>query len=227
MGGTSAEVVAQATDAGLPALSANKCRELGEEQLQDVLAEHPLSTRADLQRLLASLAAEVFRAASVDASRYIVTLTEDKAINAYSFIGNHLVVTTGFMDFAGTDEEMLCFVLAHELGHCELGHTERPYRRAVAADPLGAVGSVAHSLSEAVVGDSPINQSLERDADCYALRTLRTAGRTTDGAVRFFNRIDGAKRDNHDDQLLGALFGSHPDPQRRIDHIHNGCSHDK
>ncbi len=211
----------------MPQLSAERCAELGHEQLEKVLAKNPRSLRADLQVLLRRMCSEVFRAASLDESLYTVTLTDDASINACSFIGRNLVVTTGFMDFAGRDEEMICFVIAHEIGHVELGHTEQPYRRGSAASSLGAVGSVAHSLSETVVGESPINQSMEKDADCYAVRTLKSAGRSTDGAVRFFNRLEDTELRNDNEQILGALFGSHPDSSRRIDHIRNGCSQDK
>ena len=215
------------TESALPELSEDTRQELAEEHLEDILEKHPRTTRQDVLTRVNRLFAEIAQAGDFPRARFKVTVVEDETVNAYSFIGHNLVMTTGFMDFAGSDDDMVCFVMAHEVGHVQLGHTELPFRRAKAAGTIGPAGSLAHGAAEQVLNVSPMNQAQERDADCYSVRLLRKANRPTDGAVRFFNRMDEkdrvAGKSENDDELVGALFGSHPQSARRIDNIRNGC----
>jgi len=214
----------ETTDASLPPLDRDTRERLGREQLADILKETPRSTIPSLVKRAQLLFHNTCVAAKMDPHDLTLTVTADDTINAYSFVGGHLVITTGFLTFAGNDDEMVCFVIAHELGHIALGHTDLPYRRALAS---GGLGNLVHGVAEQVIGMSPISQAQERDADCFAVRTLRQAGMAPEGGVRFFQRM--AEREGNPrqaDPLLGALFGSHPDQQRRIEHLRHGCQAD-
>jgi putative metalloprotease len=221
-----AGLLTHATEASLPELSDETRRDLSRQHREDVLEKHPATTDQNIVGRVTRLYREMLRAGDLDPGRFNLMVTDDDTVNAYSFIGGNLVITTGFMDFAGEDDDMVCFVVAHELGHLQLGHTELPYRRARAAGTLGPAGSVAHGMSEQVMRMSPVSQAQERDADCFAVRLLRASRRSVDGGLRFFTRIDQLDDDRSpadSDEVIGALFGSHPQIDRRIDNILNGC----
>lgn len=59
---------------------------------------------------------------------YTLTLLNSPEVNAFAFIGHNVAVTAGFTRVLRDCESpdlVLRFVLAHELGHINLGHTER------------------------------------------------------------------------------------------------------
>jgi hypothetical protein len=222
LGGLAERTLNDASDSELPPLDKETANRLGRETLDEILAEHPRCNDKAAVLRVRDLFHEMAIAADMKPASLTLTVTEDPDNNAYSFVGRHLVVTTGFLQFAGTDDDMIRFVLAHELGHIALGHTDLPYRRREAA---GEAGAMIHGLGEQLIGMSPISQAQERDADCFAVRALRRTGRSAEGGVRFFKRVDSAEsRPEDQSPLLGALFGSHPDNQRRIAHIRQGCS---
>jgi predicted Zn-dependent protease len=227
VGDMGAGLLNDVTDSALPELSEETRQELGKEHLDEVLEKHPRTSQQNAVNRVNRLFAEMAQGGDFPHRRFTVTIVEDETVNAYSFIGHNIVMTTGFLDFAGSDDDMVFFVMAHEVGHVQLGHTELPFRRAKAAGTLGPAGTLAHGAAEQVLRVSPMSQAQERDADCYAVRLLRKASRPVDGAVRFFNRMDEKERKagtrEPDDELVGALFGSHPQSSRRIDNIRDGC----
>lgn len=217
------DVVTGISDAIVPELPPDMVKKLGDNQRAKLLAKHPAcKNRATVARIK-KLCDQMLVAAKVEPRDYTLTVVEDEEINAFSFINGNLAMTTGFIEFAGRDDDMICFVLAHEIGHLVLRHTDLPYQRAVAAGHLVPGGDGVVDVAERVVGNSPMNQAQERDADSFAVRVLRDARRSHEGAIRFFKRFDESAQEKPGSAAtgLGALFSSHPDSRERIEAIEN------
>jgi putative metalloprotease len=223
MGDVGSQVVSDVTDAVAPQLSTKVADELGERHRRELLLERPRCSDTVVTRRVERLCGEVLKAAKVDSAKYVITVVEDDTVNAYSFVGRNVVVTSGFMKFAGRDDDMIRFVLAHEVGHLVLGHTDAPYRRLEAAGSLVPGGAVVAGFSENIFRNSPMSQADETAADCFAADCLRRAGHSIEGARRFFEKIDQKAGGEPTDEVIGALFASHPDSSARISNITRGC----
>jgi hypothetical protein len=216
-------------DDSLPDLPKEKATDLGEKHLRDVLREHRVYDNKARTSRVRTLADEVIRAAGRSPRTFTVTFVENEETNAYAFVGNNIVINTGFLDYAGADDDMIVFVLAHEVGHIVEGHVDLPFRRMLLTESLAGLGSIADDAITALLKNSPYNQAQEEDADCYAVRLLRRMNRSTAGGVRFFRkRADEQSQDTtggrtRDETPIPDLFSSHPDDERRIELITGGC----
>jgi predicted Zn-dependent protease len=122
---------------------------------------------------------------------------------------------------------ILASIALHEIGHLVKGHVEKPFRRELLAGRLvPGVPQVSDTLNT-VLKNSPYNQADEEEADCFAVEIHRKKKWSLEGGVRFFKRIhDEESRSNDKDAATGtidAMFSSHPDHERRIEVITNGC----
>ena len=212
-------------DDALPELPPEKARELGRTHLQAVLKEHHACKDRSLTKRVHRLADDVIRAAGRTPSDVTLTVVEDEENNAYAFVGNNIVINTGFLSYAGTDDDMILFVLAHELGHIIDGHVDLPFRRMMVTEGLAGLNAVADEAIVTVLKNSPYNQAQEEDADCFAVKLLGRMSKSTAGGVRFFRKRagDGATGKGRDELTVPDLFSSHPDDERRIELLTGGC----
>jgi metalloprotease len=219
LGEAGAGIVSDVTDAVTPPLEDTKARELGRNHLDSILSEHERCRDSQLIARVQRLCADVLRGDEDDLGAYTVTVISDPAVNAYAFVGKNLVVTTGFLEFAGPDDDMIRFVIAHEIGHVVLGHTDEPYRRQEFANALVSGGRLAAGFAQAVFKNSPMNQAQEKAADCFAVRRLRSCALSIEGGIRFFTRIDSDLDYRPNEGAIGSLFSSHPNSAERIETI--------
>jgi hypothetical protein len=224
-----AELVRDAVDTAipLPPLPPETAKELGDELRNDVLTKHRVARDKAVSKKILLIANSVLVAAGNKPEDYRVTVVEDDAVQAYAFVGDNIIVNTGFLDFAGRDDDMIRFVIAHEIGHLVKGHVEKPFRRELLAGRLvPGVQQVGDTLNT-VLKNSPYNQADEEEADCFAVEIHRKKKWSLEGGVRFFKRIrDEESRSNDKDAATGTIdvmFSSHPDHERRIEMITNGC----
>jgi hypothetical protein len=223
IGEVGSDLLSDVTDTVAPPLTNERASELGRNHLESILREHPRCRDATATARVQRLCAEVLRAAKQDPKTYTIAVVEDSNVNAYAFVGRNVVVTTGFLDFAGRDDDMMRFVLAHEIGHVVLGHTDEPYRRSEAATAMLPGGEIAAGFAQMVFKNSPMNQSQENEADCFAVRCLRGVGRTIDGGIRFFKKVDSDIDEKPSGGTVGALFSSHPETASRIERLSTNC----
>jgi len=223
------DLVVDAVDTAmpLPELSRKKAKELGDEMRKDVLSKHSASSNQALSKKIRLVANSVLVAADEEPDDYTVTVVEDDDVQAYAFVGNNIIVNTGFLDFAGRDDEMVRFVLAHEIGHLVKGHVEKPFRRELLAGRLAPGGQQVGSALNMVLKNSPYNQAEEEEADCFAIDIHKEKNWPLEGGIRLFDRLRAEKTQSDDDggpgRVMNTLFNSHPDHERRIDLINNGC----
>ncbi len=228
----------------LPELTAKERKELGDRHREQVLKEHRPVRDEKVQTRIRKIVDGLLKADGRKTKDFTVNVVQDSVNNAYAFVGGNIIVNEGFLAFAGTDDEMIHYVLGHEIGHVVKGHVDMPFRRQKMAGGLPG-GSMAADAVSAVLANSAYSQGQEEDADCFSVELLRKMRISTAGGVRFFTRLnqqaggkgpdDGKDEDEKEEppaddesaddggRAVRALFGSHPDHDRRIELLTNGC----
>jgi predicted Zn-dependent protease len=125
----------------------------------------------------------------------------------------------------GYDLDAISFVLAHEIGHIELGQLSGDSRQGskyqhVAVDVLSTVADLIVPFSSLAVlaGNEMIkagySRDQEREADRYGLELMRRAGFDPQGAVRFQQRLQLLSDHSNLDVLA-----THPTSRERLDNM--------
>lgn len=119
-----------------------------------------------------------------------VRLARSGQTNAFA-TARHVILTSATLDFVGSDDE-LAVVLAHELAHVVLGHSDRLARDGVPRGVLRGFGKNAARI-----------RATEEEADRLGIRLAWAAGYNAAAAIpfwrRYYSRFDGPQ-----------LFRTHP-----------------
>lgn len=118
---------------------------------------------------------------------------KDRTVNAYAD-GNKVVIEPGLMRATNEYEEELAFVIAHELGHNILSHTDSARVTAVLGAILGAVadaatGTYGMSQAGAQLGAQMGSVSYEREADYIASYIAARAGYDVAKSAEFWRKM--------------------------------------
>ena len=164
----------------------------------------PAGRRA-LDKLVARLTT-----ASASKRSFKVRVFEWKLINAFATPGEQIILTSEVITKAAGPDEV-AGVLAHEMGHGIELHPESGLVRTIgltAALELfiggGAISNLGLTLAQI-----QYTRAGEREADLHALRILKAGGISTDGLVRFFNRL-GAKEKSGKGGPRLSMLRTHP-----------------
>jgi Zn-dependent protease with chaperone function len=149
---------------------------------------------------------------------YRVHLIESKEANALALPGGHIVVLSGLVKEAASENE-LAMILGHELGHFQNRDHLRGLGRGLVLVFLssllfGADSSLA-DLATSLLGGAEMqfSQRQELRADAWGLELLSRKYGHAGGATTFFRRL--AKKE--DGKELAYLFASHPYPRERVE----------
>lgn len=138
--------------------------------------------------------------------------------NAFALPSGEIVVFDSLVGLADDTSEIVA-VLAHEMGHLHYRHgVRRLIQSSVVSFAigmyLGDISSLAAGLSTLLL-ESRYSREFEHDADAYAVRLLRKAGRDPVGLANMLAKIQASQGGDSGRSLLA----SHPDTQSRIDFI--------
>lgn len=147
-----------------------------------------------------------------------IKVYEVKDVNAFAMADGTVRVCSGLMDRM-TDDEVR-YVIGHEIGHVNLGHSKKALQAAYttsAARKVGAAsGGTVAVLSESALGNLAENlvhaqysQAHENDADMYALKHMKTNNYDPRAAVSALRKLE---------KMYGnesSVFASHPAPGDR------------
>lgn len=61
----------------------------------------------------------------MDYVNWRVAIRKSEDINAATYSGNYIIINTALYDSVYTNDDALAFVIAHEMSHQILGHTQR------------------------------------------------------------------------------------------------------
>lgn len=150
-------------------------------------------------------------------SSFPISIEPMKEVNAFIEIDGSIHFTEGLLKKVN-DEEMLAFVMAHELGHYAHRDCLKHVSRQVIAGLITSVLSGGqNNTSVAINGISDLNaltysRAQEKRADKYANKMLyKLYGRNT-AAIKFFRYLE--KEENAPEFL--QYFSSHPSTQQRL-----------
>jgi hypothetical protein len=164
------------------------------------------ATRARIQPLTLTVSRASFvrevNLWAVPSCRLIVKLVDSPVVNAFSD-GSHIVVTSGLLAFVRSPDE-LAWVLAHEIGHHALEHSNR-----------AKLQDVLNRFLTATVGEAPhklVQIEAERQADQFGAHLLVRAGFDLQKARSFLERVH-----TYRSRMTTAEFArSHPSDQERL-----------
>lgn len=155
--------------------------------------------------------------------QYKIFIINSKEINAYSFIGGYIFVTTGLIKFADNAEELLG-VISHEIAHINKRH---------AIESIIKNGGI-YSLIKIFLNDYPVlfsemisgganiitlsfSQENEREADILATEYLVNAKIDPNYFANFFNKLEEIERGSKLDKIF--FLRSHPLSKDRANYV--------
>lgn len=154
----------------------------------------------------------------VRACAYPVLVNHDNSANAFTD-GKRIVVNTGILKIARTDEE-LALVIGHELAHITKGHIDKKRQNAIVAGIGGAAIDVAFAVFgmntqgaftqfSIDAGSQAFSQGFEKEADYVGIYHMARAGYDTTGVERFWREMAA------EDPALITFAGTHPTSTER------------
>lgn len=153
-------------------------------------------------------------------TRFKLSVISDDNVNAFSFPGGYLYVTTGLL-LTAEDESELAAVLAHEIAHVAAHHGTRMSTRTtmfrLAALPLavagGSIGMGAPAISlVGFLSERKFSRNSENEADLLATQYLYATGYDPESLPSFLERLPQAVSPSK----LRALAATHPPTNERI-----------
>jgi Zn-dependent protease with chaperone function len=143
--------------------------------------------------------------------------------NAMALPGGTIVVTDGLVMLARDDREILG-VLAHEAGHVAGRHglrglVQNSLISMLLALTLGDISGLAAAASSSVL-EASYSRDLEREADAYAIETLRMNGIPLNFLADMLRRLDSAAGAAGMPSALRYL-STHPATDERIRQLEN------
>ncbi|WP_298519923.1 M48 family metallopeptidase [uncultured Methanobrevibacter sp.] len=158
-------------------------------------------------------------------------LVADKMVNAFCMPGGKIVMFSGILSVADT-EEKVAFILGHEMAHALLDHsrtrmsaqnaqnviTSAAWVGSFALDLLGmgGVGNLARAATNvASIGSqyflmNPWGRDQELEADRLGMMIIHWAGYDISGIPQFWQSMAGGNPNSHD------FFSTHPSDDKRI-----------
>lgn len=187
------------------------------------LSKASKSTEQKYKAQLAYLNSAKYRIMKMDKrlrgkSKFNIYIHPSKDINAFVVPNGTIFFTEGLLTEV-KDEQMLTFVLAHEMGHyAHRDHLKASSRQIIAGMVLSVLTSGQNQGLSTFVGnisafnDLTYSKRQERDADLFANAVIIRMFGNNDAAVKFMKMID-------EKQKLPQFmhyFSTHPAPSERI-----------
>ena len=167
-----------------------------------------------------------------------VHLYRDDSINAFCILNGSVFVHSGLLNSAPSDD-MLAFVLAHELAHLAAQHTNERITNwmFLAAGDVFAeskeieLGNEGDSIKGLLLRTSylgggyagvvlPFERKMESEADALGIRYMARAGYDPQAAVDFFRKIQAERPDA---PAWVKFLSDHPTDAKRIERMEKEC----
>jgi hypothetical protein len=205
-------------------LSKQEEKELGAEIHQQLQGEG-LEIIADpkLDSLIAKLVAPMFSEQLNTDQEYRFYVVNDMEVNAFACVGGNIYVNRGLIEFVD-NEAQLQFVLGHEIGHIELGHSSKRLTLLVRGGQVGGelLSQLTGLVYQAVSLGYAENQELASDRFGYEHMTL-----DKQQVFPFLSRshelqygesisIDSPDKSGVVVSAIEGHFASHPTAEQRI-----------
>lgn len=161
---------------------------LGKQVAQDVLRDHKVYINPRQLSRVQRVAAPMLEQRSRKDINYTFTLIDDPEVNAFSHLGGYIYVYRGLLDFCA-DDNMLQYVLGHEIAHVDLKHCVRGLNYGAKVDEAtgGAGGQVIELVYHLIA--LGYSEDQEFDSDAWSYKTMRKLGKTHDQSILFNRRF--------------------------------------
>ena len=143
---------------------------------------------------------------ALPACKFSVQLVESDQINGIAD-GRHIGVTTGAVRFVGSEDE-LAWVVAHEIAHNVLNHSQNARLRAMLNTFLSATTGASGDLA----GTMPPRRSLEARADYVGAYIVARAGYDVRAIKQFWHRLERLRSG----ETAPAIDRDHPTTAERL-----------
>lgn len=170
---------------------------------------------------------EVFhRVAQFRFREYQVFRLHSSEINAMALPGAHLLTTKGLIDLIDLSEDQLAGILAHEIGHVELGHSRNAVVQKNRTEALKSLLSVVTRgpAKSVLMLEHLANLGISREsalaADDFALHLLSRSGYSPMGLITFLERAQ--EMEGLPEWL--TFFSTHPATNERIQRLREKTS---
>lgn len=143
--------------------------------------------------------------------------------NAFALPAGDIVIFDELVGLAASDDEVAA-VIAHELGHVAHHHGIRQLIQSsvvsfVAGVYFGDISSLVSGLSTLAL-QSHYSRDFEREADAYAVRAMRAAGRDPGALATMLERIEASHGSRSPAQSSPwQALSSHPETAERVRRI--------
>jgi len=163
-------------------------------------------------------------AAEVKNFRWEFNLVENKEFNAFCMPGGKIVVYTGLLPYAKSEDE-LAVVLGHEIAHAVAKHSaekiSQQQRAQIGANLLGAAlgtkSAATQQLAQAAFGFGAnsllrkFSRKDETEADYMGIIFAAMAGYNPQAAIDFWSRVSQNSQGGQ-----SAFFSDHPTDAQRV-----------
>ncbi|MFM7313126.1 MAG: M48 family metallopeptidase [Cyanobium sp.] len=149
------------------------------------------------------------------------------APNAMALPGGVILISDEMLDLVGSEAELMA-VLAHEMGHVELGHCFDRVRFALLLQRSGAgtLGEIADAAINVLLQQS-YSKTAENEADDYSYGLLLSSPYDPAALGRLFTAFNTLRRDpgeQHADPLRDYLISHPPGPIREAEFLQRARS---
>ncbi|MDR1826068.1 MAG: M48 family metalloprotease [Rickettsiales bacterium] len=185
----------------------------------------------EIEAALDKIARPVMVAAKVDPRRMKINILSDNEFNAFVLGGQDAFVNTGLIVKIENPAELQA-VLAHEIGHAELGHMVQMRAKmraefvrslivsalgvgmAATVSPEAGIGMIGASVAASRQSMLSFSREEERSADDFAIKTLVKAGVDPNALLSVFQKMQSARENAINPHHIG-----HPLTEERMKNI--------
>ncbi len=198
---------------------------LGARQAPAIIAQYGgIYSNRPAEIMLAQIVSRLLAAANQGDARFTVTILDTPDVNAFALPGGYIFVTRGILALAN-DESELAAILAHEISHVILHHSQARTERARTTDLVDKVvtgvfgddASTDQSANKAKLSFAAFSQAQELAADKSGIEIAGHAGFDPYAAARFLGAMGRFAQYTQGDAAQGDDFlSSHPSTPDRI-----------
>jgi len=192
---------------------------IGESARRELLAGQTVVTEGPAVAAVQEITKRLTDQIEENPYRFKVTVVQSDIVNAFALPGGYVVVFTGLLKKAESPEEV-AGVLGHELNHVLLRHGRERIVKTLglvavvaifAGDQSGLIGLAKRLGIELVT--LKFGRKQETEADLSGLHLLHRAKISSDGMIRFFERL------SESDKLQVEMLSTHPMSAARAERL--------
>ena len=119
----------------------------GQKQYEELLKRTPLLKDPQLTSYIENLGAQVVSVSEMADEKFIFSLLDDPALNAFATADNYVYINRGLLNYV-SNEAQLVSVIAHEVAHVTRGHINKQSTSGAATQILSTVAAVLANSNE-------------------------------------------------------------------------------